>query len=207
MKYSIKLTRSVKEIQRLNDQELENGVSITGSWHNDYNDTAYIFIGGLPFHLNEGDLITIFSQYGTPVHVKLARDKQSGKSKGFAWLKYEDQRSTVLAVDNFNGIDLLGRTIKVDHTYYKPQEGEVIQELEGQNNSHYSDLVSNPRSTHHDNSDDESARHRHRRHHTHHRHDQHDHHNHHHEVSNQDPDLVDPMRDYFRSKKKRKRDH
>jgi RNA recognition motif-containing protein len=36
--------------------------------------------------------------------IHLVRDKGSGKSKGFAFLKYEDQRSTVLAVDNFNGI-------------------------------------------------------------------------------------------------------
>lgn len=32
------------------------------------------------------------------------RDKKTGKSKGFCFLCYEDQRSTVLAVDNFNGI-------------------------------------------------------------------------------------------------------
>lgn len=32
------------------------------------------------------------------------RDKESGKSKGFAFVEYADQRSTVLAVDNFNGI-------------------------------------------------------------------------------------------------------
>ena len=31
------------------------------------------------------------------------RDKETGRSKGFAFLKYEDQRSTILAVDNFNG--------------------------------------------------------------------------------------------------------
>lgn len=35
--------------------------------------------------------------------IHLVRDKGSGKSKGFAFVKYEDQRSTVLAVDNFNG--------------------------------------------------------------------------------------------------------
>ena len=32
------------------------------------------------------------------------RDKETGKSKGFAFLAFEDQRSTVLAVDNMNGI-------------------------------------------------------------------------------------------------------
>jgi RNA recognition motif-containing protein len=34
----------------------------------------------------------------------LVRDPDTGKSKGFGFLKYEDQKSTILAVDNFNGI-------------------------------------------------------------------------------------------------------
>jgi RNA recognition motif-containing protein len=36
--------------------------------------------------------------------VNLVRDKTTGKQKGFCFLCYEDQRSTILAVDNFNGI-------------------------------------------------------------------------------------------------------
>lgn len=44
------------------------------------------------------------SRYGDISEVKLIRDKESGKSKGFAFIEYYDQRSTVLAVDNFNGI-------------------------------------------------------------------------------------------------------
>jgi len=43
------------------------------------------------------------------------RDEATGKGKGFAFVKYEDQRSTILAVDNFNGTTILGRTIRVDH--------------------------------------------------------------------------------------------
>jgi RNA-binding motif protein, X-linked 2 len=44
-----------------------------------------------------------------PVDVNLVRDKTTGKSKGFAFLAYEDQRSTILAVDNGNGMDVIGR--------------------------------------------------------------------------------------------------
>jgi RNA-binding motif X-linked protein 2 len=36
--------------------------------------------------------------------VNLIRDKKTGKSKGFAFLKYENQKSTILAVDNLTGI-------------------------------------------------------------------------------------------------------
>lgn len=121
---------SIREIQNLNKREIENGVSIEASWHNDYRDTAYIYIGGLPFDLTEGDVITIFSQFGEPTYLNLLRDKETGKSRGFAFLKYEDQRSTDLAVDNLGGATLMGRILKVDHTRYKRKEGEEEDERE-----------------------------------------------------------------------------
>lgn len=107
--------------------------STEASWHADYRDTAYIYIGGLPFELSEGDIVTIFSQFGEPTYVNLVRDKETGKSKGFAFLKYEDQRSTDLAVDNLGGTVIMGRTLKVDHTRYKkrddkPDEGVDLTE-------------------------------------------------------------------------------
>lgn len=119
---------NVRQIQALNKRELENCVSPSASWHTDYRDTAYIYVGGLSFDLTEGDIITIFSQFGEPVWLKLARDKETGKSKGFAWLKYEDQRSTDLAVDNLGGATILGRIIRVDHARYKKREEDVDED-------------------------------------------------------------------------------
>ncbi|KAA8900577.1 hypothetical protein FN846DRAFT_781686 [Sphaerosporella brunnea] len=116
---------NIREIERLNQRELDAAVPISASWHNDWNDTAYVYIGGLPYELSEGDIVTIFSQYGEPVHINLIRDKDTGKSKGFAFLKYEDQRSTVLAVDNLGGTNILGRTIRVDHCRYKQRDDET----------------------------------------------------------------------------------
>lgn len=117
--------QSVRQIARLNDLELQKCVPPNASWHTDYRDTAYIHIGGLPFELSEGDVLTIFSQYGNPVHLNLARDKETGKSRGFAFLKYEDQRSCDLAVDNLSGAGVLGRVLGVDHCRYQLKEGEV----------------------------------------------------------------------------------
>ncbi|KAG0128982.1 hypothetical protein HOY82DRAFT_16619 [Tuber indicum] len=122
---------NIRAIEKLNQRELEAGIPLSASWHTDWSDTAYVYIGGLPYELSEGDIITIFSQFGEPVHVNLIRDKDTGKSKGFAFLKYEDQRSTNLAVDNLGGATILGRIIRVDHTRYKPKEGE-LEELVGQ---------------------------------------------------------------------------
>ncbi|BGP26793.1 RNA binding motif protein X-linked 2 [Rhodotorula toruloides] len=111
----------IQAIRRINEQELQSGS--TASWHDQYKDSAYINVGGLPFNLTEGDVITIFSQYGEVVDINMPRDPQTGKPRGFAWLMYADQRSTVLAVDNLNGAQVLGRTFRVDHVLnYKQLE-------------------------------------------------------------------------------------
>ncbi|KAI7830047.1 hypothetical protein BX661DRAFT_180994 [Kickxella alabastrina] len=88
----------VQEIRRIN--ETESRLGTTASWHDEYKDSAYIFIGGLPFGLTEGDVICVFSQFGY------------GKSKGYGFLQ-----STVLAVDNLNGAKVLDRVLRVDHRH------------------------------------------------------------------------------------------
>ncbi|XP_061265519.1 RNA-binding motif protein, X-linked 2-like [Bos javanicus] len=121
----------VKLINELNEREVQLGVAEKVSWHNEYKDSAWIFLGGLPYELTEGDIICVFSQYGEIVNINLVRDKKTGKSKGFCFLCYEDQRSTVLAVDNFNGIKIKGRTIRVDHVsnYRLPEDSEEMDEV------------------------------------------------------------------------------
>ncbi|EEH60765.1 uncharacterized protein MICPUCDRAFT_8359, partial [Micromonas pusilla CCMP1545] len=95
--------------------QIRLGLSEGASWHAKYKHSAYVFAGGLSFDLTEGDVLAVFSQYGEIVDVNLVRHEDTGKSRGFAFICYEDQRSTVLAVDNLNGAKVLGRIIKVDH--------------------------------------------------------------------------------------------
>lgn len=61
--------------------------------------------------------------------MRLMRDTDTGKSRGFGWLKYEDQRSTVLAVDNLNGAKVLGRIIRVDHAVYEERDRDEEYEM------------------------------------------------------------------------------
>lgn len=126
---------NIRATKAINEKELALGIQ--ASWHDDYKDSAYIYIGGLDTGLTEGDVITIFSQYGEPVDINMPKAKpeqtknESGnpeeskppmktkagpvKSRGFCFLMYENQLSTNLAVDNLNGAIVLGRTLRVDH--------------------------------------------------------------------------------------------
>lgn len=62
--------------------------------------------------------------------VHLVRDKDTGKSKGFGFLAYEDQRSTVLAVDNLSGAKVANRIIRVEHVMdYKKKRQEMGDEM------------------------------------------------------------------------------
>lgn len=56
----VHIFRNVKNIKKLGEQELVSNRST--SWHDQYEDSAWIFIGGLPYDLTEGDVITVFSQ-------------------------------------------------------------------------------------------------------------------------------------------------
>ena len=111
----------IQEISRINKTELSKGyINTPASWHAKYAQSSWIYTGNIPHRLTEGDILAVFSQWGEIEDINLVRDDDgkgggTGKSKGFCFLKYEDARSCVLAVDNFNGIKLLGRSLRVDH--------------------------------------------------------------------------------------------
>lgn len=88
----------------LNSRELQKDIKENTSWHDAYKNSPHIYIGGIPFELNEGDILTVFAQYGKIIKINLVRDKDTQKSRGFAFLSYENPKSAILAVDNFDGI-------------------------------------------------------------------------------------------------------
>mmetsp|Transcript_26177 Transcript_26177/g.32104 ORF Transcript_26177/g.32104 Transcript_26177/m.32104 type:complete len:254 (+) Transcript_26177:232-993(+) len=107
---------TIEEIKRLNDIELKNGsVNTSASWHNKYSKCAWVFVGNISASLSEGDIICIMSQFGEVEDINLVRDKMTGESKRFAFVKYEDARSCILAVDNFCGTMVLEQSMRVDH--------------------------------------------------------------------------------------------
>jgi RNA recognition motif-containing protein len=72
-----------------------------------------IFVGGLPFKVDESELREIFEKYGELTSVKLIIDKQSGRSKGFGFVEMADDEAGQQAISALDGTELYGRTIGV----------------------------------------------------------------------------------------------
>jgi len=68
-----------------------------------------IFVGGLPFKVDEKELREIFEKFGEPSAVKLIIDKQSGRSKGFGFVEMEDEEAAQQAIEALDGSELYGR--------------------------------------------------------------------------------------------------
>lgn len=73
-----------------------------------------IFVGSLPFSLEESKLGEYFEQYGEVTSVKIITDKFSGRSKGFGFVEMPNDDEAKQAIENLNGADVGGRAIVVN---------------------------------------------------------------------------------------------
>ncbi|MEW5676850.1 RNA-binding protein [Flavobacterium enshiense] len=82
-----------------------------------------IFVGSLPFSIDEADLRESFEAYGAVNSVKIITDKFTGRSKGFGFVEMENDEEAQKAIDELNGATVGGRAIVVNKSEPKP-EGE-----------------------------------------------------------------------------------
>ncbi len=79
-----------------------------------------LYVGNLPFSTTESDLTSLFSEVGNVQSTRLMTDRETGQSRGFAFVELADRSEGEAAITRFNGHMLNGRTIKVNEA--KPQE-------------------------------------------------------------------------------------
>uniref|UniRef100_A0A3Q3NP00 RRM domain-containing protein n=1 Tax=Labrus bergylta TaxID=56723 RepID=A0A3Q3NP00_9LABR len=77
-------------------------------------DEGKIFIGGLSFETTEDGVAEAFCKYGTIEKVDVIRDKETGRSRGFGFVKYDNVEDAKDAMEAMNGKQLDGRCIRVD---------------------------------------------------------------------------------------------
>ena len=79
-----------------------------------------IYVGSLPYSINEQKLADLFAPYGTVTSAKIISDKFSGQSKGFGFVEMESSEDAQKAITALNGTQLEGRTLVVNEA--RPME-------------------------------------------------------------------------------------
>ena len=79
-----------------------------------------LYVGNLSFSTTEDDLRTLFAQAGTVSTVALIKDRETGSSKGFAFVEMSTQAEAESAIKMFNAYNLGNRELKVNIA--KPRE-------------------------------------------------------------------------------------
>jgi RNA recognition motif-containing protein len=73
-----------------------------------------IFVGSLPFKIEEADLKELFEAFGEVSSVKIINDRESGRSKGFGFVEMADDEAAKKAIADLNGSEVGGRNIVVN---------------------------------------------------------------------------------------------
>jgi RNA recognition motif-containing protein len=80
-----------------------------------------IYVGNLPWKTDDAELRRIFEVYGTVSEAKVITDRETGKSRGFGFVKMNDADEAKEAIGCMNGFELGGRPLTVNEA--KPREG------------------------------------------------------------------------------------
>ncbi|MGC4054689.1 MAG: RNA-binding protein [Paludibaculum sp.] len=82
-----------------------------------------IFVGNLDFGASEESIRSLFSSYGNVDRVSIVTDRETGRSRGFAFVEMSDSGEADRAIDALNGYNLGGRALNVNEARPKTNSG------------------------------------------------------------------------------------
>jgi cold-inducible RNA-binding protein len=72
-----------------------------------------LFVGGLPYSSTDEELMAAFAAFGTVISASIVKDRDTGRSKGYGFVEYENDEDAKTACAKLDGSDLGGRRIGV----------------------------------------------------------------------------------------------
>jgi RNA recognition motif-containing protein len=75
-----------------------------------------IFVGNIPFTSTEDDLRSAFSEHGEVASVKVIKDMETGRSRGFAFVTMPNDSEAQAAIESLNEQEFQGRRIKANES-------------------------------------------------------------------------------------------
>jgi len=78
-----------------------------------------LFVGSLPYSTGDDELNELFASFGTVASARVINDRESGRSKGFGFVEFEDDAAGKAAIAELDGADFQGRKLVVNEA--RPQ--------------------------------------------------------------------------------------
>ena len=82
-----------------------------------------LYVGNLSYSATEDDLRSLFVQAGTVVSISLINDRETGRSKGFAFVEMSNQAEAQKAISMFNGYNMSNRELRVNLAQPREERG------------------------------------------------------------------------------------
>jgi RNA recognition motif-containing protein len=82
-----------------------------------------LFVGGLSWGTSDDGLRQAFERFGAIVEAKVIMDRETGRSRGFGFVTFEQDDAAANAISQMDGTDLDGRTIKVNEAEERGPRG------------------------------------------------------------------------------------
>ena len=82
-----------------------------------------LYVGNLPFSTTDEELRTVFERHGGVDSVNVITDRETGRSRGFAFVEMEDASAADDAMRALDGSDMGGRTLKVNEAKDRERGG------------------------------------------------------------------------------------
>lgn len=79
-----------------------------------------IYVGNLSYSTQDDDLRTLFENYGEVSSARVVMDRESGRSRGFGFVEMTDGTAGAQAIEKTNGLDFMGRALKVNESQPRP---------------------------------------------------------------------------------------
>lgn len=83
-----------------------------------------IYVGNLNYNTNESDLTELFEAYGSVLSASVITDRDTGNSKGFAFVEMGSEDEARAAISSLDGQEVDGRQLKVNEAMDKPRRND-----------------------------------------------------------------------------------
>ncbi|MBN1674675.1 MAG: RNA-binding protein [Kiritimatiellae bacterium] len=83
-----------------------------------------IYVGNLSYDATDADLRQLFEQYGSVSSARVIMDKMTGRARGFGFVEMPDKAEAEKAIENTNGLNFMGRPLRVNESQPRPRSND-----------------------------------------------------------------------------------